>query len=456
MIFFFHLLENMKKFLFFNPNGKEIEIGISSETILRNQKVEINTISFRMKKHFFYKGEFISNRKNIFPNGRGKLCIVDDSTERIIYEGNWLKGKYHGTGKSYFDDGKVKYDGKWENHLQNDKKGTFYHQSNEKKYYHGEVVNGKIDGKGTYYDTNGKRIYLGEVQNDRRSGKGSEYNMLGKIIYSGFWKNNQQNGLGVSFYPYSGITRYYGNWKHGKKNGKGMLYLPDGVLEYIGYWKNDSRNGFGTELYHNLESRYIGNWKDNEYDGKGTLFDNDGQVLYSGNFMKGKTEHSVRKDSQIIKFKITRFLNTNEDKYLEDLTANDLKKYFKEHYHKDYKTNNLDEIKKILKEEYIRSKQNASKEDAIDRITYMKITDPVIANDEFIYNKSTIEDVWKNAPSTYDDDFKVVKIYPKLLGGVPVDSYYTIHDLRSSKEIPKKDKLKKKLENFLRENFPGV
>lgn len=455
MIFFFHLLEKMKKFLFFNPIGKIIEIEISSQTILRNHRIEIFTDGIHGKK-YRYIGHFVIEGKTILPDGRGKLFVKNGSYDELIYEGNWLKGKYHGPGKSFFNNGKIDYDGIWKHHLQHDKKGTFYHKSNQKKYYYGQVIDGKITGKGTYYDNNGKRIYLGEVKDNERSGIGSEYNMLGKVIYSGHWKKNQRDGLGVSFYSHSGIVRYYGHWKGGKKDGKGMLYLPTGTLQYIGFWKNDSRNGFGTEFHNDLRPQYTGNWKDNIYNGNGTLYDNDGQILYTGNFLKGNTEHSVRKESQIQKFKITRFLNTNEDKYIKDLTVNDLKKYLKEHYHENSKASNLNDMKRILRERYRMSKENTSKEDAIDRITYEKITDPVIANDEFIYNKSTIENVWKSAPSTYDDDFKVVKIFPKLLGGVPVHSYYTMNDLNSSKAIPKKDKLKKKLGNFFTKNFSEV
>ena len=55
--------------------------------------------------------------------------------------------------------------------------------STEKMVYEGDYLNGKRNGKGKeYYYHSGKLIFEGEYLNGKRNGKGKEYNNKGELI----------------------------------------------------------------------------------------------------------------------------------------------------------------------------------------------------------------------------------------------------------------------------------
>jgi len=102
------------------------------------------------ENHRYYEGEF----KNNMPNGKGKLY---DKNGKIIYEGDFIKGKFEGNGKLIFE--KSYY-------------LLFKNDSLNGKYYLGQFKNGSLNGKGKIYDKNDKLIYEGDFNNDNPEGNG--------------------------------------------------------------------------------------------------------------------------------------------------------------------------------------------------------------------------------------------------------------------------------------------
>ena len=89
----------------------------------------------------------------------------------IIFEGEYLNGQMNGIGKEYYDDSKLKYEGKYLNG-----KRWF---GIEKVYYgklEFEIING--NGKVKEYYDNGKLRFEGEYLNGKRNGKGKEYDFF--------------------------------------------------------------------------------------------------------------------------------------------------------------------------------------------------------------------------------------------------------------------------------------
>ena len=95
--------------------------------------------------------------------------------------------------------------------------------------YVGQVVNGKMEGKGIYYGKDGNR-YEGDFKNDKAEGKGIYY------------YNNE---------PWKG-DRYEGDYKNGKMEGKGIYYYKNGDRE-MGDWKDDKEIGKHVILNKNGE-----------------------------------------------------------------------------------------------------------------------------------------------------------------------------------------------------------
>lgn len=87
------------------------------------------------------------------------------------YEGNFLKGMFHGKGKFTWSDGVT---------------------------YEGDFYRNRIQGQGSYTFTDGS-IYVGEVKDGKRHGQGKLTNSAGQI-YDGAWKDGRRHGVGKMFY----------------------------------------------------------------------------------------------------------------------------------------------------------------------------------------------------------------------------------------------------------------
>ncbi len=75
------------------------------------------------------------------------------------------KYKKEGKGKDYYEDGKIKYEGNFEDDEYNDDKGKFYDENGNK--YEGKFTKGKKNGEFSVYDKDGKLIKKIKYENDK-------------------------------------------------------------------------------------------------------------------------------------------------------------------------------------------------------------------------------------------------------------------------------------------------
>ena len=73
--------------------------------------------------------------------------------------------KKEGKGKDYYEDGKIKYEGNFEDDEYNDDKGKFYDENGNK--YEGKFTKGKKNGEFSVYDKDGKLIKKIKYENDK-------------------------------------------------------------------------------------------------------------------------------------------------------------------------------------------------------------------------------------------------------------------------------------------------
>ena len=85
--------------------------------------------------------EFTGFGAKYYPNGK------------IEFEGNWEDGELNGFGKEYYENGNLLYEGEWEYNSYNGK-GIFYYDDGK---YEGEFVDGEKDGKGLITLVNGEK-----------------------------------------------------------------------------------------------------------------------------------------------------------------------------------------------------------------------------------------------------------------------------------------------------------
>ena len=170
----------------------------------------------------------VGNMENI---GNFIYPVINKIKEEIRKKCN--NGKYI-NGKYMYDDGKY-YIGEFKNEIPNGKGIKYYKNGNI--LYDGDFINGKYEG-------NGKEIYgegfyyIGQFKNNLRNGKGTEYYSNGNIKYDGDWINDKREGNG-KYILEDGIY-YIGQWKNGLKHGKGTMFYSNGNIKKNGNWNNDN------------------------------------------------------------------------------------------------------------------------------------------------------------------------------------------------------------------------
>lgn len=171
--------------------------------------------------------------------------------------------------------------------------------------YIGKLVDGKMEGKGTYVfsQEDGTELeYVGYFKEDMKHGNGvcelpnnciyigqwkdDVMDGIGKMIYSsedeylGNWKNGKKEGHGV--YTWKNSGKYIGEFKHGKMDGIGICYDDNEFIIYEGEFKNNLPHGQGTYIWPD-NKKYVGEFKHGKKHGFGTFYVND-EISFQGNW----------------------------------------------------------------------------------------------------------------------------------------------------------------------------
>ena len=147
-----------------------------------------------------------------------------------VYEGEFLDGKQHGTGKYTLPNG-YEYQGQWvEGRIEGQGQATFPNGS----VYNGTFVNGRPSGEGKIVFSDGG-TYEGSWTDGTITGQGVAVYANG-VRYEGDFKNAVHDGIGTMTAP-SGYV-YEGAWVNGTKEGRGKITYPDGAI-----YEGDVRSG---------------------------------------------------------------------------------------------------------------------------------------------------------------------------------------------------------------------
>ena len=287
------------------PTAEEIYKFIISDN---NCKVEYNNIKngasnktykeYDRRGRLLFEGEYLNGKYN----GKGKEYNFIDG--KLEYEGEFLNGKWNGKGKKYYK-GKLEYEGEYINNIRNGKGKEYDYKGIlrfEGEYLNGIKWSGKgynekgieyyeiINGKGIYKDYNfftGKIIYEGEYLNGKKNGKGKVYNDDGELIFEGELKDGiKWNGKG-KIYNYGHLI-YFGEIVKGKKNGKAKEY-DDGKLIFEGEFLNGEREGNGKEFYGNGKIKIEGKYLKGKINGKVKEYDKwKGELIFEGEYLNGE------------------------------------------------------------------------------------------------------------------------------------------------------------------------
>ncbi len=214
-----------------NPENYGDFIYPAINIILKNIREKINKGKSEKGKYIwkdgkYYEGEFENN----LPHGKG---IKYYSNGNILYEGNFINGKFEGKGKYIYNDGDY-FIGEYKNGLRNGK-GILY-DKNGNIMFKSDYINGKVEGYGKRIWENGE-YYEGQWKNDLKHGNGKEYYANEEIKYEGNFINDKYEGNGK--YIWNNGEYYIGQFKNGLSHGKGAIYYPNGKIKIEGKWIED-------------------------------------------------------------------------------------------------------------------------------------------------------------------------------------------------------------------------
>ena len=266
-------MELIPKSIINKINGKNIDMknNKNSEQIKTVKMKDESGQNDDEKKTIYYHGEFNEQDEK---DGLGKMIIINNNNEKIIYQGIWQKnvlskgniyypkkGEYSGQMKNYMRDGKGKYisdDETYEGDWKEDKKdgnGIIIYKDGCK--YEGQFKNNKIEGIGKMSWIDGT-YYSGEFKNNIFNGKGV-LKGNNNHIYNGYFQNGIYNGEGeFKWINEDTIEIYKGNYLCGKRNGNGEFHFKNGHI-YRGRWEGGSPHGKG--IYETKNRKYFANWR---------------------------------------------------------------------------------------------------------------------------------------------------------------------------------------------------
>ena len=149
------MLENIKSIYFSINVFTYIDKKRKLKLVIYNKKLR-NILNIGLINYKLLSGKYIIHEGN-------DICkIYDPFDDKIIFEGNYIKGK----GKEYYDDGKLILEGVYKNGLKNGKCTEYYNDG--KILIEGEYVN-PIDVLIKYidlYDPNLNRTGIHQIDKD--------------------------------------------------------------------------------------------------------------------------------------------------------------------------------------------------------------------------------------------------------------------------------------------------
>jgi antitoxin component YwqK of YwqJK toxin-antitoxin module len=267
------LVENCKhgKGILFN------EYGVVYEGEFEHGRKHGQGVSYHNDGGIEYEGQWLNN----FKHGIGKSY---NKTGRCDFQGEFKHNRRHGQGMSFNSRGLMDYEGNWE---QNHKSGQGI------SYFSIDSENIKIEcdgwwynnifmtGEGLSFDDQGRVIYEGQWENGKRHGQGISYHLIVNSMmksYDGQWKNGQRDGNGISYQnvSYKEVKEYEGQWRNGQRHGQGKAHKEgDERVIYEGHWENGERHGQGIsykDTHGPIEKEYEGQWKNDQRHGQGISF----------------------------------------------------------------------------------------------------------------------------------------------------------------------------------------
>jgi antitoxin component YwqK of YwqJK toxin-antitoxin module len=217
---------------------------------------------------FFASGQVTVNKTDAKGLKQGKW-VSKYPDGKLKYEGYFENDKPAGEWKRFHENGKTKAIMTYRPH--SDRVSAILFDDEGKKYARGVFEGTQRDSTWNFY--NGDKVVLIEnYANGKKSGKSTGFDADGKILWEKEMKNDSLNGTAIEYYP-GGTKRNEILYASGKKSGPATFFDEQGLKTTDGYFKDDLSDG---------------NWK---------VYDSNGKLKYQIQYQKGEILNGSSLDS---------------------------------------------------------------------------------------------------------------------------------------------------------------
>ena len=291
-------MENIKSTYFIQVIFNFIKDRKKLLMVKYNKKLQ-NTINVNLINYKVFSGRYIIYETKKF----GKE--YNGCNDKLLYEGEYLKGEKNGKGRHYDLFGNLVFEGFYLNGKRWRGKNCEYNRDGQ-LLFEVEYLNGEFQGKYKGYYSNGKLEYEIEYLNGKKNGKFQGYfydkklKCEGEYSYGKLLKLKTYNPSHNSIYELTDgkgyIKGYYSNgdleyeaeYLNGEKNGKGKEYYDNGQIKFEGEYLNGKKTGKGKEYFRNGSLSFEGEYSNDEKNGCIKRYNADGKLIFDGEYLKGK------------------------------------------------------------------------------------------------------------------------------------------------------------------------
>lgn len=264
------------------------ENGEQQEDVAELTKLDV-------KKDYYPDGQvrIVATYKDGVPEGVRREFNEEGEIEKayifkngiVIGEGILTtQGEKDGFWKEYYDDGKLKAEGRYEKDRRIGE-WKFYHKNGKLEQIGTYNDDGRYDGRWKWYYNDGDLLREESYYNGLADGLMTEYDEDGQIVAEGEYIEGLENGYWI--YDYGDI-RMEGEYVDGLRNGEWKHYYSNGQLSFEGEYIDDNPNGRHVYYWKN------GNIKDEQYyvmgrkDGEWKKYNSDGTLFMVISYENGK------------------------------------------------------------------------------------------------------------------------------------------------------------------------
>ncbi|XP_058459289.1 alsin homolog isoform X2 [Malaya genurostris] len=213
---------------------------------------QIDGIGELKGKDRMYKGELFQGEIT----GHGRMSKTQYGIA-LIYEGDFLDGKYEGNGKLKSANTSAQQYFKYQGYFKADKYNGFGTLLTSAYQYNGDFANDVKDGFGVLEDSLNGVKYIGMFSNDKKYGNGILITTNG-TYYAGLFVNDvlSNSACGLAIFP-NGVY-YKGELTIEGPCGKGVFYYPEKEVVAESFELDDTNTQMSG---HTLTGSFAGSWE---------------------------------------------------------------------------------------------------------------------------------------------------------------------------------------------------